>query len=52
MEIFYTQIHDYFNSLARYSFPYDKKELERMTDKNGLYILFENGEKFKNMIEL
>jgi hypothetical protein len=47
MEDFYTQIHDYFNSLVRYSFPYDKKELERITDKNGLYILFENGENFE-----
>ncbi|NOQ25402.1 MAG: hypothetical protein GQ564_08565 [Bacteroidales bacterium] len=43
----YKQIHEYFNSLERYSFPYDKKELERITDKNGLYILFENGEKYE-----
>ena len=44
----YKHIHEFFNSLNRYSFPYDKKELEEITDKNGLYILFEKGEKFNN----
>jgi len=42
----YTHIHDFFNSLERYSFPYDKDELNHITDKNGLYILFENGENY------
>lgn len=42
----YKEIHDYFNSLVRYSFPYDRKGLENITDKNGLYILFENGENY------
>lgn len=40
----YDQIHELFNGQQRFSFPYDKLEINRITDSNGLYILFEKGE--------
>jgi hypothetical protein len=36
----YYHVHKHFNSLDRYSFPFNKKEISR----NGIYILFEAGE--------
>jgi hypothetical protein len=45
----YTYIHQYFNEQKRVSFPYKKKELEDITDSNGLYVLFEKGESFNGV---
>ncbi|WP_298289157.1 hypothetical protein [uncultured Lutibacter sp.] len=42
----YDYIHNYFNNQKRYSFPYDRKVLKELTDLNGLYVLFEKGEKY------
>ena len=38
-------LHQYFNSLKRYSF----NELDTIKELNGIYILFEKGEKFADM---
>ncbi len=48
MNDLYLYIHDYFNQQKRYSFPYDKNEIIKITDSNGLYVLFEKGEKYKD----
>jgi len=45
----YTYIHQYFNKQSRFTFPYDGKELEDITDSNGLYVLFEKGEYFNGL---
>lgn len=45
----YNYIHEFFNSEKRYSFPYDRKHLKEITDSNGLYVLFENGEKHNGL---
>ena len=42
----YDYIHEYFNNQKRYLFPYDRKNLKELTDSNGLYVLFEKGEKY------
>ena len=34
------QLHQWFNNLERFSFPFDKRKIPR----NGIYILFEKGE--------
>lgn len=47
MSDLYDYIHQFFNEQQRFSFPYDKKEIERITDSNGLYVLFEKGESSK-----
>ena len=39
------EIHGIFNELKEYSFPFNDKEIS----KNGIYILFEKGEKFTNL---
>jgi len=39
------EIHGIFNELKEYSFPFNEKEIP----KNGMYILFEKGEKFNNL---
>ena len=39
------EIHGIFNKLKEYSFPFNEKEIP----KNGIYILFEKGEKFNNL---
>lgn len=39
------EIHGIFNELKEYSFPFNEKEIP----KNGIYILFEKGEKFNNL---
>ena len=39
------EIHEIFNELKEYSFPFNEKEIP----KNGIYILFEKGEKFNNL---
>jgi len=39
------EIHKIFNELKEYSFPFDQKELP----KNGIYILFEKGEKINEL---
>ncbi|MBE7671626.1 hypothetical protein F7647_11220 [Tenacibaculum piscium] len=38
------EIHGIFNELKEYSFPFNEKEIP----KNGIYILFEKGEKFSD----
>jgi len=48
MNDLYTHIHKFFNNQKRFTFPYDRNELIQITDSNGLYILFEEGEKFKD----
>jgi hypothetical protein len=45
----YNYVHNVFNSKERYRFPYDKDRIERLTDSNGLYVLFENGELYDGM---
>jgi len=45
----YSHIHKYFNNQMRYTFPYDGSELKRYTDSNGLYVLFESGEKYNQL---
>lgn len=40
-----TEIHEIFNDLKEYSFPFNEKEIP----KNGIYILFEKGEKFNDL---
>ncbi len=40
-----SEIHEIFNELKEYSFPFNEKEIP----KNGIYILFEKGEKFNNL---
>lgn len=42
----YDHIHQFFNNQQRFSFPYDKIEIKRITDSNGLYVLFEKGESY------
>jgi hypothetical protein len=42
----YDYIHEYFNNQQRYSFPYDRKHIKELTASNGLYVLFEKGEKY------
>jgi len=49
MKDLYDGIHVFFNLQPRYSFPYDSKELKNITDSNGLYILFEQGETYKGL---
>jgi hypothetical protein len=49
MSDIYNYIHEYFNNQKRYSFPYDKKELRELTSSNGLYVLFEKGEKYNRL---
>ena len=44
----YDHIHAYFNGHDRFHFPYSKKELREITGSNGLYVLFEKGEKYKS----
>lgn len=39
------EIHEIFNGLKEYSFPFNEKEIP----KNGIYILFEKGEKFNGL---
>lgn len=39
------EIHGIFNELKEYSFPFNEKEIP----KNGIYILFEKGEKFNEL---
>jgi len=39
------EIHEIFNELKEYSFPFNEKEIP----KNGIYILFEKGEKFNGL---
>jgi len=39
------EIHGIFNDLKEYSFPFNDKEIP----KNGIYILFEKGEKFNDL---
>lgn len=39
------EIHEIFNELKEYSFPFNEKEIP----KNGIYILFEKGEKFNDL---
>lgn len=39
------EIHGIFNELKEYSFPFNEKEIP----KNGIYILFEKGEKFNDL---
>ena len=46
MNDLYPYIHKFFNQQKRYYFPYDRMELINVTDKNGLYVLFEEGEKY------
>lgn len=46
MNNLYPYIHKFFNQQKRYYFPYDRMELINVTDKNGLYVLFEEGEKY------
>jgi hypothetical protein len=38
----YDDIHEFFNHGRRFLFPYEKADIEKLTDLNGLYILFEN----------
>ncbi len=45
----YVYIHRFFNSKTRFQFPYDKSLIKQLTDSNGLYVLFEEGEKFEGM---
>lgn len=45
----YDYIHEYFNNQRRYSFPYDRKHLKEITASNGLYVLFEKGEKYNGL---
>lgn len=45
----YDYIHEFFNNEKRFSFPYDKKNLKEITESNGLYVLFEKGEKYNNL---
>ena len=45
----YDYIHEYFNDEKRFSFPYDRKSLKEITESNGLYVLFEKGEKYNNL---
>lgn len=40
-----SEIHEIFNELKEYSFPFNEKEIP----KNGIYILFEKGEKFNDL---
>ena len=46
----YVYIHRFFNSKTRFQFPYDKNLIKQLTDSNGLYVLFEEGEEFEFMI--
>ena len=45
----YDRIHEFFNSQQRFSFPYDRKLITSLTDKNGLYVLFERGETYNGL---
>ncbi|PKP13756.1 MAG: hypothetical protein CVU08_03830 [Bacteroidetes bacterium HGW-Bacteroidetes-3] len=45
----YDYIHEYFNNQERFSFPYNKKHLKETTESNGLYVLFEKGEKYNGL---
>jgi len=47
MTDFYSQLHEIFNSSNRFYFPFDK-DLKKIP-LNGIYVLFENGEKFKHL---
>jgi len=47
MNDFYSQLHEIFNSSKRFYFPFDN-DLKKIP-LNGIYVLFENGEKFKNL---
>src|SRR3970282_1500042 len=40
-------IHQWFNSLRRFRFPFDQALVS--IPKNGIYIIFEKGEKFKGL---
>jgi hypothetical protein len=40
------ELHIIFNQKTRFKFPY--KQQENLIPKNGVYILFEKGEKYKN----
>jgi len=52
MKDLYIDIHIYFNSLERFTYPYDKKKSEKITGKNGLYVLFENGENYNQFYRI
>lgn len=41
------ELHQIFNEQKRYSFPFEHFIIE--IPKNGIYIIFENGEKYKNL---
>jgi len=49
MEPLYDYIHQFFNDQTRFEFPYDNKEIKQITDSNGIYVLFEKGEKYLGM---
>lgn len=49
MKDLYEPLHEFFSIQQRFTFPYDKKEIRRLTDSNGLYILFEKGEIFNGL---
>jgi hypothetical protein len=44
MTSFTSQLHELFNQIRRFTFPYDDREMEM--PKNGICIFFEKGEKF------
>jgi len=44
MENDYELLHRHFNNLKRFTFPYNESEISQ----NGIYILFETGERYKN----
>jgi hypothetical protein len=45
----YKYLHEYFNKQNRYTFPFNKNEIKKISDLNGLYILFEKGETYYGM---
>jgi hypothetical protein len=46
MTSLYDNLHDFFNSERRFQFPFDTKI--DLIPQNGIYLMFESGEKYKN----
>ena len=48
-ETFLSTLHDFFNTLRRFSYPYQKKRGKKwIVPRNGIYVFFEKGEIYTN----
>ena len=48
-ETFLSALHDFFNTLRRFSYPYQKKRGKKwIVPRNGIYVFFEKGEIYTN----